>query len=264
MSKSSAIPEMAERLREARARIFPSAAAAAEAIGMKPGTIRAHENGQNGIGYEDLVRYARRYGVQVMWLITGSAEAAPTPTPIYDDSKVDYYAIGGTVQDGAWYPPHREDFHGPIPLDGMGDPEVAGYADDRFPPDVIHAFKVATAWPGSRYLDGTVLFAVPSLYLEYRPGDHVLMTRQKSGFVEVTVREIVLHDPAQPLDEDNVSLKALISDSPALSAHELVDGVEQDAFAVVIGSLSKRPVPGMSIDARREYELFMRKQRNSE
>lgn len=260
MSKPPPMPAMAERLREARAKVFPSAAAAAEALGMKAGTIRAHENGQNGIGYEDLVRYARRYGVQAMWLITGAAESAATPR--YDDWKVDYYSVGGTVQDGAWSPSHREDYYGPIPLDPMGEPEVAGYADDRFPPDVISAFKVSAPWSGSRYLDGTILFAVPSLYLEYRPGDHVLLVREKSGFVEVTVRELTFLDSSKPLTEDNVSLKALISDSPPLSGHNTVDGIEQYYFAVVIGSLTKRPMPGMSIEARREYEEIMRKERS--
>ena len=253
------MPDMAERLREARAKVFPSAAAAAEALGMKPGTIRAHENGQNGIGYEDLVRYARRYGVQVLWLITGATETSPNT--VHDDSVVDYYALGGTIQDGAWYPVHREDYYGPIPLDPMGEPEVAGYADDRFPPDVIHALKVKTSWAGSRYIDGTVVFAVPSLYLEYRPGDHILITREKSGFVEVSLREIVLADPGQPLTEDNVILKALTSDSPSLPAIESDPEIELDPFAVVIGSLAKRPVPGMSIEARRQYEEIMRKER---
>lgn len=259
MSKQSPMPDMAERLREARAKVFPSAAAAAEALGMKAGTVRAHENGQNGIGYEDLVRYARRYGVQVLWLITGGSEA--TPAPVYDDWEVDYFEVEGTVQDGAWYPSTEGRVYGPVPVDPMGHSEVAGYADERFPPDVIHAFKVRTDWPGSRYLDGTILFAVPGLYLEFRPGDHILVSREKSGFVEVTVREIGLIDASEPLTEENVTLKALISDGPPLSGERLSGGVEQTPFATVIGSLTKRPVPGMSIDARREYEDVMRKER---
>lgn len=64
--------EMHERLREARENAgFISAAAAAEALGIRASTYRAHENGQNEFSFQEAQRYARKFGTDPLWLYSG-------------------------------------------------------------------------------------------------------------------------------------------------------------------------------------------------
>lgn len=66
---------LCDRLKAARAKIFPTAADAARALGINPLTVRAHERGQNSVGYEDLRKYATVYGVSVETLLYGDGPA---------------------------------------------------------------------------------------------------------------------------------------------------------------------------------------------
>lgn len=260
MAKTIPDMSMAARLKKARARVFSSAAAAAEALGMHPNTVRAHESGQNGVGYEDLVRYCRRYGVSVEWLIIG--EGPEEPSLRYEDfTPPSTFEVAGVVQDGAWYPVADDLSEARLPVDVAGEPELVSYSDDRFPPEVIYALKVRTDWPRSVYPDGSVLFTVASAYVEYRPGDHVVVVRQRGGFAETSVRELVLVDPAGPLSEENVVLRALTSQAEPIPGFHRRGDEEMESIAVVVGSLVKRQVPGMSIQARREYERTEREER---
>lgn len=61
--------EKARRLREARSRKYPNAAAAAEALGMKASSYRAHENTQNEFYLEEAKVYGKKFGVSPYWLI---------------------------------------------------------------------------------------------------------------------------------------------------------------------------------------------------
>lgn len=61
---------MGDRLRNARkAAGYGSATKAAEALGIKDSTYRAHENGQNEFSAEDAELYARRFGVTAGYLL---------------------------------------------------------------------------------------------------------------------------------------------------------------------------------------------------
>lgn len=74
------IVERARRLKEARKRLFPSTQAAADALGINPTTLRAHENGQNGYPVSAAQRYAEAYDVTLEWMLTGDTTAAPATT----------------------------------------------------------------------------------------------------------------------------------------------------------------------------------------
>lgn len=253
--------EIASRLKAARAKIFPSAAAAAEALGMKAGTVRAHENGQNGVGFPDLVTYARRYGVGISWLITGHDEFREAPIS-YEDGGEEHYEIDGTIQDGVWTSSGGdENYYGPVTADAHGWGELAAYSDARFPADIIRSFKIKTDYPKSSYIDGSVLFVIPSLYADFSVGDHVVIKRSRGDLVEMSVREVGLPDPHHPLSEENVSLLPLISDSPALAGVPNVPGEDLVPLAIVVGSVSRRPVPGLSAKTRRDYEMYQREDR---
>lgn len=72
-----------ERLREARKKIFKSAAAFARKVGVNVVTYRAHENGQNGFDADDAERYAKHLGVSPAYLLIGprSIEMSKVATP---------------------------------------------------------------------------------------------------------------------------------------------------------------------------------------
>lgn len=249
MSKSPPDQDVAGRLRTVRAQVFPSAAAAAEALGMKPGTVRAHENGQNGISYVDLERYARRYGASIDWLVSGRGEQqAGTGLANIAGS----YPVMATIQDGAWLPDASDADEwpgwGPVLTDG-GVPEVAAYADGRFPPEMISAFKVRTNLKDGPYTDGAVVFAIPAWQVGYRHGDHVIIVRERSGFAEWTLRRL-------RFENGRMTYEAVLSAEPAF---EFSDGVKSDTAThiqgLVIGSICQRPVPTLDASGRAHYEL---------
>lgn len=60
-----------ERLIEARARLYPGPAAAAEAFGWPKATLTQHENGTRPLSRQAAVRYAAAFGVGAGWLLYG-------------------------------------------------------------------------------------------------------------------------------------------------------------------------------------------------
>lgn len=79
----------AERLKEARARIFESAAEAARALGLKEVTVRAHESGQNGFPVQTAAKYAKAYGITLQWLLSGQGlELSAEPQRFYREPGV--------------------------------------------------------------------------------------------------------------------------------------------------------------------------------
>lgn len=73
----AAMQTMGDRLRTARINAnYESAARAAEALGVSASTYRAHENGQNDYSPEEAERYARKFGANAGYLLTGQASSA--------------------------------------------------------------------------------------------------------------------------------------------------------------------------------------------
>jgi transcriptional regulator with XRE-family HTH domain len=71
-----------ERLKQARIKAgFASAAAAAEAMGVKEATYAQHENGLRGYPAMRAERYARRFKVEACWLLYGRDSKEPVFTP---------------------------------------------------------------------------------------------------------------------------------------------------------------------------------------
>jgi transcriptional regulator with XRE-family HTH domain len=71
--------ELWERVKWARARRFESAAAAAEALGMKEGTYRCYERGPDSakfipLEYKHARQFAREFKVRWEWLLDGVGE----------------------------------------------------------------------------------------------------------------------------------------------------------------------------------------------
>ena len=235
------MPEIAARLREARARVFATAADAARALDMKPVTVRAHESGQNGVGSRDLERYARRYGVNLGWLLVGEGALSPKASEFFEVGEP--LDISGTLQDGVWLsdPPERWEYASIAPTTSAGLEEAVVYADPRFPVEMVRAFKVISSAPNGIYDGSCVVFAVPRHEIGIRSGDHVIAYIERGDFTQATLRRYVARDAA-------VVLEALTSGEGPLSYKgDLSDGV--DVVAVVIGAQVRRDVNLPSRDA---------------
>lgn len=84
-----------ERLRWARINAgFPSAAQAARRLGVPYGTYAGHENGLRGVKESELERYAKAFGVTVVWLIYGDEEED------LNKQLVPYFGIAGSAPEG--------------------------------------------------------------------------------------------------------------------------------------------------------------------
>lgn len=255
--KNPADQELADRLKTARSRLFDTAAEAARALDMKPVTVRAHESGQNNPNYFDLERYARRYGVSLQWLLTGKGDVEPT-ADAHVITTGEPVPIMAAVQDGSWLK-RKEGEHGRIGY-GLrkesvsGQPEFANFDDPRFPADVITGVRVITDVEDGPYINGTVLFTIGADEIGYRVGDHVVIYTEEGDFAEWSLRKV-----AKSAD-GKTQFEALTSDAlPLVAALALDDDkVSRDVVAVVVGSLTRRPVPTPTLEVRKAIEGDLR------
>ena len=106
----SAKSDQAARLRAAReAAGFKSASDAAQRFRWRASTYMAHENGQNGIRTEPALAYARAFGVDPGWLITGVGEeseksAAKNSTGKRPSPRETHAAPAGAIYSGERWP----------------------------------------------------------------------------------------------------------------------------------------------------------------
>lgn len=93
-----------DRLRSAReAAGFETAADAARRFSWAVSTYRAHENGQNGMRDEHIVRYARAFRVSPSWLLFGSGGPDRKNLPLvgYVGAGAEIFAVddGGALEE---------------------------------------------------------------------------------------------------------------------------------------------------------------------
>lgn len=237
--------EVGKRLKEARSKIFGSAKEAADALGMKDVTVRAHESGRNGVSYYDLERYARRYGVAQMWLLTG--EGKEVPSADFTSELGELILVEGYLDDEAWFPVTDgpdEDYV----RTAEGYAERVAYTDPRFPEGMVGAFKVRSGRTDAPYIDGTIVFCVNNSDFGVRPGDHVIVVRTRDEFDNVSVRQI-------DVDADGTwLLRSLTTHGPPIrferSGREEIPHIS----ALVIGSLTRRPAPRLNVEQLKAWE----------
>lgn len=137
--------ETHERLQAARkAAGYDTATAAAEAMGVKTPTYVHHENGRSGLSRNGQ-RYARFFGVDFEWLLTGRGDMKPQKARSLDSFEI---GIDGLVGAGA-------------AVEQIGDSvgeSASGWVDLPVGPEVgAYVVKGESQWP--RFLDGeTVLY----------------------------------------------------------------------------------------------------------
>lgn len=99
------------RLKWARQRYFPSARKAADALGMSSSTYQSHEDGSRkgtGLKADEAKRYAQRFRVSYLWLLTGKGD--PHGGPSGEEPMV---KVSGNVGAGAAIIPlgHGEEWY---------------------------------------------------------------------------------------------------------------------------------------------------------
>lgn len=194
-----------DRLRDARlAAGYRTAKAAADALGMRPTTYGAHENGQNDFGIDEAQVYAKKFSTDPLWLLTGQ------------------YALQKTAIAGDFVPsniiPLRElpnaeireriDTQGnKIPVYG----QAVGGIDGEFvmngsvlyevmaPPNLSRisgAYAVAIAGDSMypRYEDGEIAFIDPSRRV--KKGDYVVaqIRYEEEGPILAFVKKFIRHN----------------------------------------------------------------------
>jgi len=254
MSKTPVQADIAARLKQARARLFSTAAEAAEALGMKAVTLRAHENAQNAINVYDLERYARRYNVNLQWLLTGGEADRPNPTQHVELGEM--IPLEFTIEPGAWIPEDHPSRRRQRPQGGEVS-EMVPFTDPRFPADMVEAIRVVNCSPDAYYISGTLLFVVEVADIGYRNGDHVLVYRERGDFINMSVRRV-------EKGADEVLFHSLTHPGEAPLRWEIGDKEElPNVTAVVIGSLTRRPVQELDIETLRRFEEFEASRRGS-
>lgn len=193
--------EKHERLRQARiAAQFKSAAAAAEALGVKPSTYRAHENGQNDFSFEESEIYGKKFGSDPMWLF---AEKADRPIPHNSDfvasTKIDIPNAkirGMVVGQGRQIPVYGHAVGG---VDGEFLMNGNVLYDVMAPPVLSHisnAYAVAVSGDSMypRYEDGEVCYIDPTRRV--KKGDYVIaqIKLEEDGQLLAYVKKFIRHN----------------------------------------------------------------------
>lgn len=110
---------MHERLAAARRDAgYPTATAAAEALGVKEPTYLGHENGSRGFKRDSADRYARKFHVALEWLLTGKGQRDRRPLSSADPGVARSVPLVGYVGAGAT----THFFANDIPLDEVPAP----------------------------------------------------------------------------------------------------------------------------------------------
>jgi transcriptional regulator with XRE-family HTH domain len=177
--------EPGERLRAARVAAELSVEQLAERIEKAASTVRAHENGQNGIKAPMAARYARALNVTPEWLLYGKV-ASERPDPKLNAIVTRQLPICHEVAAGLW-----------LPADEMRD-EPIGHHDAHFLGEYEPFQQWLEAVSGDsmdRLLPhGALIHVVDAIAMGYaaKHGDLVVVVRRRAqgAFVERSIKQV--------------------------------------------------------------------------
>jgi phage repressor protein C with HTH and peptisase S24 domain len=194
-----------KRLRDARFDAgFNTAKAAAEALGIRPSTYSAHENGQNDYGIEEAQVYARRFGTDPIWLLTGVTNTqnlaladGSSPSNVVLLRETPNATIGDDISsDGKKIPVYGQAVGG---VDGEFIMNGSVLYEVMAPPNLsqisgAYAVSIAGDSMYPRYEDGEVAFVDPSRRV--RKGDYVVaqIRYEEEGPILAFVKKFVRHN----------------------------------------------------------------------
>lgn len=173
-----------DRLRELRLRANLSVEALAERVGKAASSVRAHENGQNGIKAPVAAQYATALGVAPEEILFGSGRSAqPAPSPAMEG--VRKVPVLGVVQAGAW---------AEIPADEPVPTEYVVFDEPEYARSNVFALVVRGESVNRVYPDGARVICLPAVEAGPREGDFVVVRRRRGSFVETTLKQVVVGD----------------------------------------------------------------------
>ena len=175
--------EIHERLKEARAQMFETAAEAANAMGVAYQTYAAHENGSRGLRRDAAMRYAKFFNVSLEFLLTGrkstysKSDIGAKQAPLVDG---DGMPVKGFVRAGIWqesYAPETDLTTLPIS------------ADARYPRHLQFALEIQGDSINRRAQAGEYAVCV-EWHGPIQPEDVVIVERRRAGLFEATVKVV--------------------------------------------------------------------------
>ena len=222
--------EIHERLKEARERMFETAAEAASAMGVNYQTYAAHENGSRGLRRDAALKYAKFFNVSLEFLLTGRKstnarnDVMSRNAPIVDGEGM---PVKGFVRAGIWqesYAPENEIASLPIS------------ADARFPRHLQFALEIKGDSINRRARDGEFAVCV-EWHGPVNPSEVVVVERRRAGLFEATIKVV------EALDADAMRL-APDSENPAhkpivVRKSDMRDGEEIAIVGKVLGYYRK-------------------------
>lgn len=226
---------MSDRLKKARVSAgFYKASDAITKFGWKASTYRAHESRQNQFDAATALNYARAYGVNAGWLLTGEGEMSaryPEPAPRASAMRLgeperrefnDAIAVRGAVAAGVWLEERLvQERHEGTPLSIF--PPDPGY-----PVESQHDYSVVGTSVDKLARPGDFLRCVDYALAGVEPqdGDIVVVERRGgAGLKELSVRRFQrLHD--------GYELAWLSNDPLWQGAQRVVKGMTADGYEI--------------------------------
>jgi phage repressor protein C with HTH and peptisase S24 domain len=222
--------EKNDRLKKARVDAgFRYASDAANAMGLVASTYRAHENGQNDFNFEEAQVYAKKFGVDPLWLMHGdlhsangnsvtaaSPEPFELPNAIIGDKitgigrKIPVYgqAVGGV--DGEFL------MNGNILYEVMAPPVLSHISG-------AYGVSISGESMSPRYEDGEIAFVDPRRRV--KKGDYVIaqIRLEEHGAPLAYVKKFVRHNSIElVLEQFNPPKELRFAASSVHSVHFIV------------------------------------------
>lgn len=176
--------EPGDRLRQARTDAGLTVEQVAERVQKAPSTVRAHENGQNGIKAPMAARYARALSVSPEWLLYGRSPDQQGPLP-----ELSELPLLANIQAGAWLA---------VDETGQEEPPMIPHAKDRSYP---HARQWLREVQGDSMnavgvMPGDLAHLVEFFGAGLENGMIVEVTRTRDGgsLREITLKEVEVSD----------------------------------------------------------------------
>lgn len=172
--------EPGDRLRQARTDAGLSVEQIAERVQKAPSTVRAHENGQNGIKAPMAARYARALGVSPEWLLYGRSPDDRGPLP-----ELSELPLLANTQAGAWLA---------VDESGQEEPSMVPHAKDRAYPHARQWLREVQgdSMNAAGVMPGDLAHLVEFFGSGLENGMIVEVTRTRAGgsLREITLKEV--------------------------------------------------------------------------
>lgn len=229
---------IANRLKEARAAKFATAADAARAIGKKEVTVRAHESGQNGLSASMARTYAKAYGVSAEWLLYGKGQVDIVDHMLGVQAELSRRNPGRIPVLGEVRPRA-------LVLDEPSDPEPIGFLAIQvsgYELIPLAAYQIGRSSPGLGPDAGRYLIVAPVHKVGLRDRDLAVMKRRHNAAHEIFLS-------VAQIDDDGPYLSGPVDDKVMTRlTPEALEGEALTIEGVVVANYSIRDRSGLPID----------------